>query len=526
LAGETASSEPTPDRPEPEAAAPVASKARLGWRVWAVLLALYAVTRLVGLTALPAFLDESWHASWAMHIAEGQRLDRPWHYGKGLSVFANALVFPWAASHWLWASRCVTVVLSLVGLWGCVETARLLFGRTAGLIAGIYYGLCPFLVFHERLVLTDPVMAAFGAALLALSVRLGQAPSVGRGLAAALALTLVLFSKATGLALAFVPLAAVALLQPRPWRAWRALLAAYAPPLVLTTWPLVRFLQTSPTMRVGLAEGEPASAARLAENVPLLAQWLGSYLTLPLLLLAAAGLVCCALRRERGGLLLAAAALLPLAGFVSVAQLWFPRYVVFAAVPLLVLAAGALACGARALGARRGPGLERAALVAGLVLSLAAALRFDYALWTDPRRAPLPATDRFQFVDGWPSGYGIIDTIAFVKQELERQPQGLTLVLHSHSQRTLAFAVGVAFRYEPRVQVADLPLGGAGAVATLESFVARGPTVVVVSSPRPAAPRPDPRLWAHLGPVALVTRKPDGRVCDWVFRLCGRPACP
>ena len=49
-------------------------------------------------------------------------------------------------------------------------------------------------------------MAAFGAALLALSVRLAQSPTVPAGLATGSALSLVLLSKVTGLALAFEPL--------------------------------------------------------------------------------------------------------------------------------------------------------------------------------------------------------------------------------------------------------------------------------------------------------------------------------
>jgi len=503
----------------------VPSATGLGSRGWFFLLALYAGSRLVGLTALPAFLDENWHVSWAMHVAEGQRLDRPWQFGKGLSVFVNSLAFPWAAEHGLWASRSVTALLGLVGLWGCAETARRLYGRLAGLIAGAFYCLCPFLLFHERLVLSDPAMAAFGAALLALSVRLGQSPTVLSGLLAGTALTFTLISKATGLALAFEPLAAVVLLVPRPWRAWRALLAAYALPAALMSWPLVRFWQTSPTMRVGIGAGGLLSRTHFSENLPLIADWLSSYLTAPLLALAVAGFVLATVRRERGGWLLGLVALLPLIPFVAMAQIWFPRYVVFAGAPLLVLAASAVVAATLAVGARLGPTAGRWALAGGLVFGLAAALPFDYALWTDPRRAPLPATDRFQFVDGWPSGYGIRDTIAFVKQELTSRPEGLTLVIHTRSQRTLGFASSVAFRYEPRVRIEDLPLDQPRAIPLLESFVARGPTLVVLSSTRDGAPRPDSRPWAHLGPVVFDTRKPDGTLCDRIYRLCGRPAC-
>jgi hypothetical protein len=279
-------------------------------------------------------------------------------------------------------------------------------------------------------------------------------------------------------------------------------------------------------MRVGIGAGGLLSRTHFGANLPLIADWLASYVTLPLLLLAAAGLVLAVVRRDRRGLLLGLVALLPLVPFVALAQIWFPRYIVFAGVPLLVLAASAVVAGAGALLARLGQAAGQWALAGGMALGLAAALPFDYALWTDPRRAPLPATDRFQFVDGWPSGYGIRDTIAFLTEELARRPQGLTLVIHSRSQRTLAFALGVAFRYDPRVRGEDLPLDEARAIPVLESFVARGPTLVALSSTREGAPRPDARPWAHLGSLAFDTRKPDGRLCDRIYRLCGRPDCP
>ncbi len=87
------------------------------------------------------------------------------------------------------------------------------------------------------------------------------------------------------------------------------------------------------------------------------------------------------------------------------------------------------------------------------------------------------------------------------------------------------FLLALAFHHEPRVRVQDLPLDQPRAIPVLESLVARGPTVLVLSSPRETAPRPDPQPWSHLGSLAAVTHKPDGRVCDLIYRLCGRPDC-
>ena len=66
-------------------------------RVVLVLGALYLGSRLFALTALPLFYDETTHIRWAVDIASGERSEkllRPLNYGKGLSVFLNALPLP------------------------------------------------------------------------------------------------------------------------------------------------------------------------------------------------------------------------------------------------------------------------------------------------------------------------------------------------------------------------------------------------------------------------------------------------
>ena len=40
-----------------------------------------------------------------------------------------------------------------------------------------------------------------------------------------------------------------------------------------------------------------------------------------------------------------------------------------------------------------------------------------------PSRAPMPGLERLQFVDGWPSGYGVGETVQFVEDELLRTPR-------------------------------------------------------------------------------------------------------
>jgi len=238
-------------------------------------------------------------------------------------------------------------------------------------------------------------------------------------------------------------------------------------------------------------------------------------------------------RRDRRALLLALLALYPLLAFSSVLSWRMPRYLLPAAVPLLVLAAGALeslvtrACAwaPEAARERTRPWLTAAAAV----LVLVPALRLDRALWTDPARAAIPEPDRFQYVLGWPSGYGVRDTERLVRDELARHPGGVTVVVHANRYQNLRvtpLALALAFAREPRVRLEDWNFADPTLIGALERWAAAGPTLLVVPRADPAAPAPDPSTWTHLATLVARTTKPDGRACDDVYRLCAPPGCP
>ena len=132
-------------------------------------------TRLVALTALPIFFDETGHIRWAIWISQGQKIEKPWQYGKGLPIFVNALLFPWVGEHYLWASRALTVLFGAGTMAGAIALGRALGGRArrAGW-PGCFYVACPYALVYDRLVLTDAAMGTFAALVAVLSLRLAE----------------------------------------------------------------------------------------------------------------------------------------------------------------------------------------------------------------------------------------------------------------------------------------------------------------------------------------------------------------
>ena len=482
-----------------------------GARLVLVTGALYVTSRLYGLTTLPAFFDETADVRWAVEIASGEKWLRPWNYGKGLSVFLNALLFPWAFDHYLWASRALAVAFGALSLLVGMAIARRLFDPATGHVFGLLYVVCPFALFYDRLVLTDPPMATFAALALLLTVRLHEAPTRGGALLLALALVAAVLTKATALLVAVIPLAGLFVLGRWERRRVRAFALALVAAAALLFWPVLRFFATTPTVRLGVGHRELDLATRLGLNLREALGWLTSYWTLPLALLVLAGLLLGLRDKARSVLLLGVLVATPVLAFAAISTLWFPRYLVFVTVPALLLAARGLVLLAKSV--------PRSAQVLLLVGALAPALLFDRDILLAPARAALPDIDRTQFILGWMSGYGTEDTVAFVREELQHHRGGLTVVAHVHSRRTTWLALGLEFAREPRVDLRDLDITQAQNLDLLAAWAHARPTLLVVSPVGPARARPEPMTWAHLGSLVLRTYKPDGALCDEVYRL-------
>ncbi|PYQ54563.1 MAG: hypothetical protein DMF78_05405, partial [Acidobacteria bacterium] len=412
------------------------------------LITLYLASRLAALTALPMFLDERIHLRWAFWLTQGRRLRLPFISGRGLSVWLLAAIAPHAEDP-LRAGRLLTVAVGLVTMVACHRLAERAWGdRRVADVAALCYIACPFTLFYDRMVLTDSFLACFTALTLLVSLGVATEPRTRTGVVLGLVVALGIRA-----------------------RAIRPLLAAYAVAIAISGYPLWLFFRKTDELSsaMGVRDNETSFTGNAAANLRLAAEWLWTYWTPGLAALALVGLVAALRRREpaRPSLLLAAVAVAPTVAFVAVSEIWYPRYLLFTTVPMLPLAAAGLVwiIDGLAGAARLGSGTAALAGAAALLAVLAPALRFDLALWTDPAQAPLSSLDRFQYVTGWPSGYGLRDSVAFLARERARHPSGLLVVTPGPS--TTASAVRLLSTRDPAVDVRYVDPAGPDTPATL-----------------------------------------------------------
>lgn len=492
-----------------------------GATVLALVLAL-AASRSYDLAGLPAFIDESIHLQWAFRLREEGVYFRPFRDGKPLQAFVLA-VTTWGSAYPLLAARLTSAAVGAVCLWASLRLGRALFDSSTAVVAGALYVACPFALFYDRMALADVYLSALAALTLLASVTAARRPGPARAVGAGLALGGCVLAKVLGALVAPVPALATALLALRRGAAWRGLALTYVVAAALATGPLAYFVASSAQMgKLAGQEGAVDVEALLSDNLGDMASVLWTYWTGPVVLLAALALGLALVHRRAPEVLLAAAALLPVAVVVATSEAWYPRYVLLATVPALVLAARGLTLVAETASrlTHLGSGGARALLAALALAAAVPSLRLDAAILADPAAAPLPRVERFQYVEGFSSGYGADQASRLLEAELARSPAGLLVVADDAGRRTMALALLARFHPDPRVEVVTAPLDTGETRALLLSGLGRRPAFVVTGSKEGASGR---LLAAGLRCERLaVLRKPSGRPAGELFRVLGR----
>jgi hypothetical protein len=144
-------------------------------------------------------------------------------------------------------------------------------------------------------------------------------------------------------------------------------------------------------------------------NFLLYGSWIVTYFSLPLLLICAYGWLTDRNRR-RAYTFLGLAFLLPFFIVVVVGKTVYPRHIFFLTVPLIVLAAASVVQLWRSL-------RNSWARVALFCLILLPVVYLDGRILVDFKTAPLPAVDRFQYIDGWPAGWGMKEVVRILESE-------------------------------------------------------------------------------------------------------------
>lgn len=391
----------------------------------AILLAAFAL-RVVALTGLPLFVDESSHIFRAFRVTGGELFIGFQHH-KWLYTVVLALFQPGGPES-VWLARTVSALSSLLTVATAIALGRLLArradssgsGARAGLAAGLIYAALPMAVFHERQALVDPMLVAFTALATLFAMRLAYRPRLALAALLALALAGAMLTKTSALPYLALPLMAALLLArrrdlPRAL-ALGALAGAVAGGAFLlldraarragAVIPETHRLSAENTFLSDLTS--PGALAAILSNLANAGEALAGYVGFGVLALAALALVLLVrgvARREIVFLAVPAIAfLIPpvLVRQVTAGGYLPPRYLLPNTLPLVALAALTLHW---LVGSLRRVGHNRARRALGWLAPLAVilipALRFDAITIADPLNTPFTPIDERQYLGNY-----------------------------------------------------------------------------------------------------------------------------
>jgi hypothetical protein len=389
----------------------------------------YLFSRLYAAAHIPVFVDEAIHVDWGRATAESYPPSNLVYDGKWLTIKIFALTSSLGAPFDdLLAARLSVAALGLAAALACYLVGRDLFSRRAGVLAAAVYVALPFTVLYNSLALTDGVQMAFGAWAVFLSGRLARTRHWLYVLTLPLALLAAVLAKFSGIVLLGLPLAAVLLLTPRARFAAAALRAAPALVAPLGLFALFYSLDMLRTLQANAGVARVSLWTKLWANLVAAGEWMWGLLTPSVAVLALAAVAwLLVVERSRAGLFVVAVLGVTILPYVLLSDIWFPRYLLAAVIPVS-LAVGRLLDGAASLFERHRHGRHSPAawalpLLAAGVLSWPA-LRSGTVLFALPS-ADIPAQERFQLVEGWPSGYGVRELVAFLREQAEATPGGI-----------------------------------------------------------------------------------------------------
>jgi Dolichyl-phosphate-mannose-protein mannosyltransferase len=369
------------------------------------------------LTALPPYEDEGSQLRWIFRVIEAGEWLQPLGEGKPLEAWPMVPLVR-LGLHPLTAMRALHVLSGMIGAVLTYWLALELNDRTAAFTSGVLFAICPFVVNLQRFADSDMFMCTAGLWVLLCVIQFIQSPTGWRAMKFASGLVLAVFCKfPVGFVFLIAMPFALLLMPPHQRRtllrppALTKLLAAHAPVALLALVVIIVTISRARSGRtpgfglqdfLGIGIGRYHDIAQVI-GIPRinLADELTTQLSWPVMVIGSIGLAAGVLGRDWQQRWLIAVGAVPMLCIGLLAAFWFPRYLLFTLPPLIIAAVS----GWRSLALRAGRFRQPIQFV--MLSACVGFMGYQSALILfDPAAARWSRVDRFQYFEGWSSGYG------------------------------------------------------------------------------------------------------------------------
>ncbi len=371
--------------------------------------AAYFVTRLINLTVIPIFTDEAIYLRWSQIMA----------YDASLRflplVDGKPPLFMWLVSiamrllpnfDPLYIGRLVSVFSGFFGLTGIIFASWQLFkNRTILILASIFYILAPFVFFYNRFALADSLLSAFGVWSLGLGVLLVKTGRLDITIILGFIIGLARLTKSPSIFFLLLLPLLILLKKTNFFKLifYFVLIAGISEMFfsILRLFPLFNMLaDKNAQFTLTLAEFFKQPFALTFGNLKSLINWEFFYLTPLVFLSTLAGFIIGLKKNLKETLVLVSYFLFPFVAMATFNKIIYARYLLPFTPVLLILASY---------------GLSKKIKLAFIIFIIPIFIIFK--LIFDPINAPIPQTDRDQYLDGWAAGFGVVEIRDYLKDK-------------------------------------------------------------------------------------------------------------
>lgn len=405
------------------------------WLISVGILILYFFTRLYNILGLPIFTDEAIYVRWAQ-IASN---DAAWRFisltdGKQPMFIWIAMVLMKFIYDPLLAGRAVSVIAGFGSMVGIFFLTKEIFNspstgsgqaKKIALLASFIYMLYPFALVYDRMALYDSLVAMFIVWSLYFEILLVRYIRLDLALILGMIIGLGMLTK-TNATFALILLPFLFLLFNFKDKKWKekfgklilfSLIAAFlanAMYTILRLSPFYHIIESKNYVFIyPVREWLTHPFTYFFTNLSALVDWVVIYMTMPFLILVVSSFLV-GKKYFREKILLFTWFIIPFIALAFFGRIMYPRFILFMTMPLLILGAYAL---------YEAMGFARKVWLKIIIFIVFVTMFFinDYFIITDFAKAAVPKSDKGQFVAGWPSGVGVNETIAFLKEKAKTE---------------------------------------------------------------------------------------------------------
>ncbi len=395
--------------------------------LFVVLGIVYLISRLPNLTLIPIFTDEAIYLRWAqialgdprwrfISLIDGKQPLFIWFLLPMLKFIADPLV----------AGRLLSVGAGFVAMMGMAAFGWILTKSHKGaFISGLLYLVIPFYLMYDRLAIYDAFFGAIAIWTFILLYLYGKYLRLDLALVTGIAIGAGLLTKSYAYYfLILLPLTWL-LIDWRKKMIGKTLVKWFAfSGVILIQAEIYNNIQRLSEFRhyigaknlqflYSFSEFIANPRLNFTGNLSGLSRWLIDYITVPVGILILISCYWLVRKNWRLGLYFILWFLGPFLSLALFGKVIYPRFILFMTFPLLM----PLVLFMHDLWQKM---KHKVALIFLGILLLLPALRFDWLILTDPIRAPLTNSDRQQFINDWPAGYGIKEVVNYLNEESKK----------------------------------------------------------------------------------------------------------